>query len=91
MQTIGKALLLSSSAFLMQTAELLVPSTWLPSPLSIDHQRVSSVSSRFEQQMAEEELGKLEEAEAKKKRDEESAKYKANPMAQLEEGVTGTS
>jgi hypothetical protein len=35
--------------------------------------------------MAEEELEKLDNEEARKKRDEESAKYKANPMAQLEE------
>jgi len=40
---------------------------------------------RYEQQMAEEELEKLDNEEARKKRDEESEKYKANPMAQLEE------
>lgn len=34
--------------------------------------------------MAEEELEKLEEEEARKRREAESAKYKPNPMAQLE-------
>ena len=48
-------------------------------------------SCRYEQQMAEEELEKLENAEAKKKRDEESAKYQANPMAQLEQDATAAS
>jgi len=41
--------------------------------------------------MAEEELEKLDDAAARKKRDEESAKYKANPMAQVEEGATAAS
>ena len=40
--------------------------------------------------MAEEELEKLEEDDARKKREAESAKYKPNAMAQLESEQTAT-
>ena len=43
-----------------------------------------SLPGRYEQQLAEEELEKLEDEEARKRREAESAKYQPNAMAQLE-------